>query len=64
MPLPDPTTHCPVCTLPYVPQGMRCRVSTYDKEGKRREECLPCGAKREREELSTSKQLDENKKGV
>jgi len=50
----DPTTHCPVCGLPYIPQGIRCRISTYDREGNRREECLPCGAKREREELSTA----------
>lgn len=57
----DPTRNCPVCGLHYVPQGFRCRVSTYRKDGTRREECMTCGVEREKAEaLSTIPNRDTN----
>jgi hypothetical protein len=57
---------CEICQKPFVSQGMHCRVSTYTKDGRRREEGLSCGAKRERKEerkLSTAKKSDTHSPG-
>lgn len=45
--IPEDWVRCPVCLLKY--GWMNCRVSLYDKEGKRYEICLTCACKRERE---------------
>ncbi len=45
----DPTVICPRCLLPY--GFIRCRISQYDKDGKRYERCMKCAI--EEDKLST-----------
>lgn len=50
---PEEHVRCPRCKEPY--RFTKCRVSQYDKDGKRYELCLTCAVLEEKEKrLSTS----------
>lgn len=46
--IPEDWVRCPFCGLPY--GFINCRVSKYDKGGKRYEICLTCLVRRGRDE--------------